>query len=110
VTTNEREAVRWDGNADTANELFGENYGVDWWYAAQGSSATVISTPDGSRRIEVGDLVNPLHAPRAPSETTTRTRGAPRLPSFEAHTQRKAAASVVCWTAEAHISEVSRHT
>jgi integrase len=33
------ESAKWDGNADLANEVFGENYGVDWEYAAQGSSA-----------------------------------------------------------------------
>jgi hypothetical protein len=53
------EAIRWDGNADTANELLGESYGVDWEYATKGSSAIVIPTPDGPRRVEVGDRLKP---------------------------------------------------
>jgi hypothetical protein len=57
VTTHDPERARWDGNADTANELLGENYGVDWWYAEQGSSAIVVPASDGSRRIEVGDQI-----------------------------------------------------
>jgi hypothetical protein len=57
VTTDNAEPVRWDGGADTANELLGESYGVDWEYAAQGSSAIVVPTPDGPRRVEVGELL-----------------------------------------------------
>jgi hypothetical protein len=59
VAANTPEVVRWDGDADTANELLGENYGVDWCYAAEGSSATVIPTPNGSRRVEIGYPIKP---------------------------------------------------
>jgi hypothetical protein len=57
VSTDDAEPARWDGNADTANELLGESYGVDWCYAAKGSSAIVVPTPDGPRRVEVGELL-----------------------------------------------------
>jgi hypothetical protein len=55
VTTDNAEPVRWDGDADTANELLGESYGVDWEYADHGSSAIVVPTQDGARRIEAGE-------------------------------------------------------
>jgi hypothetical protein len=56
VATEGTEPV-WDGDADTANRLLGESYGVDWWDAERGSSAVVFPTPDGPRRVEVGELL-----------------------------------------------------
>ena len=50
------EAVRWDGNADTANAFLGEAYGTDWKYAADGS-ALLIPTLEGEMRCELGDWI-----------------------------------------------------
>jgi hypothetical protein len=51
------EAVRWDGDCDTANRFLGERYGIDWEYAARGDSALVIPTLEGRMRAEVGDWI-----------------------------------------------------
>jgi hypothetical protein len=51
------EAVRWDGDPDTANTFIGESYGVDWEYFEKGSDAIRIPTLEGDHRGEVGDWI-----------------------------------------------------
>lgn len=51
------EAVQWDGDSETANQFLGEDYGVDWEYAAQGDSALVIPTLEGRMRANPGDWI-----------------------------------------------------
>lgn len=51
------EAVRWDGEAHTANAFLGDRYGEDWEYAAQGDSALLIPTLKGKMRADVGDML-----------------------------------------------------
>lgn len=50
------EAVRWDGDAGTANDFLGERYGVDWEYAI-GGGAIVFRTLTGRVRLEEGDWI-----------------------------------------------------
>lgn len=53
----EIEAVRWDGEAHTANSFLGDRYGTDWEYAGPGEGALLIPTLEGKMRAEVGDMI-----------------------------------------------------
>ena len=58
-------AVQWDGNADTANKILGESYGVDWWYSngriampgnSNNNSDIIFPASDGTmKRCCIGD-------------------------------------------------------
>ncbi len=50
------DAVRWDGNADTANGFMGERYGVDWEYE-EGSSRITLLIPGMPVSVNVGDWI-----------------------------------------------------
>ena len=57
------EAVKWDGDASTANDFIGERYGVnldkpgwDWTYA-EDSGALIIPTLEGNHRANIGDWI-----------------------------------------------------
>ena len=59
------EAVKWDGDASTANDFLGERFGLrpgysgkwDWTYASRESNALIIPTLEGEMRVEVGDWI-----------------------------------------------------
>ena len=42
--------LKWNGDADLANQNYGENYGIDWRYVSKESSSIIV---DG-KTIEVG--------------------------------------------------------
>lgn len=46
----------WDGDASTANTLFGGSYGFDWQYEGGGSSNALSNIVVG-RVVRVGDLL-----------------------------------------------------
>lgn len=49
------EAVQWNGDANIANQLLGERYGVDWEYVECSDLAISISTTDGKMNCKLGD-------------------------------------------------------
>ena len=51
------EAIRWDGDASTANVFIGESYGLHWWYDEPGSQNIVIPTLEGKMICGVGDWI-----------------------------------------------------
>lgn len=50
------DAVKWDGDASTANMFIGDNYGIDWEYA-QGLPDIIIPTLEGNHLCKVGDWI-----------------------------------------------------
>ena len=50
----EVDALRWDGDADTANSFLGEGYGADWEFAAL-VDGIFVSTRHGRDLARVGD-------------------------------------------------------
>ncbi len=51
------EAVQWDGESGTANELIGEAYGSDWYYEASSTTIRIFAKTYGVARCEVGDWI-----------------------------------------------------
>lgn len=51
------DAVRWDGDAETANSFLGENYSVDWEFSGAGTATLVIPTLAGKMLCNVGDYI-----------------------------------------------------
>jgi hypothetical protein len=47
--------VKWDGSSFLANNIFGENYGIDWLYLPNSSSIDVHG-----KIYNVGDLIKLL--------------------------------------------------
>ena len=45
--------MKWNGSSDLANKMFGENFGVDWYYVSKESSDIMVK----GRLIKVGDLI-----------------------------------------------------
>ena len=48
------EAVRWDGDANTANSFLGESYGVNWRYDGE---KLIIPTLEGEMIANLGDWI-----------------------------------------------------
>jgi hypothetical protein len=59
------EAVRWDGNASTANKFIGERYGTDWRYSDVGESSIFFTSGAGDDLLwgfaKVGDWIVKNH-------------------------------------------------
>lgn len=55
------EAVRWDGDSETANKFIGERYTVDWQYQLSGADgyehSILIPTLEGNMLCNVGDWI-----------------------------------------------------
>jgi hypothetical protein len=51
------EAVKWDGDATTANSFLGEDYAKDWWYKEKGSQSIIIPTLEGEHECRLGDYI-----------------------------------------------------
>jgi hypothetical protein len=52
------EAVKWDGECETANKFIGERYGTDWSYDSNKPGFAIsIPTLEGNMRGEVGDWI-----------------------------------------------------
>lgn len=45
--------IKFNGNGDLANILFGESYGVDWQYKEKGSTEIQVNIPDDNEIEQV---------------------------------------------------------
>ncbi len=55
--TQKFEAIKWDGNADTANKFIGENYGVDWKHVAANDNSIMIPVANAKIHLMVGSYL-----------------------------------------------------
>lgn len=46
--------IIWNGEADLANKIFGDNYGIDWTYVSKHSDDIKVY----GRLIKIGDEIN----------------------------------------------------
>ena len=52
-TNMENSKLKWDGNADLANKVFGDGYGTDWEYTSRESQDIIVN----GKTIKVGDEI-----------------------------------------------------